>query len=237
MERGRESPRPDRSDAWDPLPVRFFCSDDGCERAEMIEQSLCRNPRDSWDRGECRFGGPGGVANLGTLSVSRARAVAYFGAASRKEVKPQSRVIRVVGAKNRDPEIRQGQPGSPNCGGPKRPSVEIDPFDEQVGEARALPKTSYLRPESPPYDRCMQITHRLALHDCELAHDVVARRKQAALNSETTLRKNPRHAAVAFVNVRNDVRHPTTLAGQPQQGRHIRVPIPKQLALSRSESA
>ena len=84
MERGLERSRPDSPDAWDTLPVRWVRADDGCKRAEMIEQGLRRNPRDSWDRGECRFGGQGEVASLGALSVSRACGVVYFGAASCK---------------------------------------------------------------------------------------------------------------------------------------------------------
>ena len=238
MERGRESSRSDRSDAWDPLPVRSVCSDDGCERAEMIEQRLCRNPRDSRDRGECRFGGSGGVANLGTLSVSRACAIAYFGAASGKKMKPQSRVLAAVGAKNGDPQIRQGQPDSPDGGRPQRPSIETNPFDEKVSEARAFPQTPYLRPEPPLHDRAVKVVHGLALHERSLSNDVVAGPQRASLNGETTLLEDPRHAAGAFVNVGDDAKHAhSTLTGQGQPSRHIHVPIERRLALSRSESA
>ncbi len=238
MECGLESPRPDRSDARDALPVRSVGADDGCERAEMIEQRLRRNPRDSWDCGERRFGSPGGVANRGALSESRACPVPYFGAAPRKKVKPKSRVLWAAGAKDSDPEIRQGQPDPPDRRRPQRSSVEMNPFDKEVGEACAFPQTSYLRPEPPPHDRDVQVTHGLALHDRALSHDVVTSPKRAALNGEPTLLEDPRHAAGAFVDVGDDVKHAhPTLAEQGQPIHHIGVPIEKQLALSRSESA
>ena len=145
--------------------------------------------------------------------------------------------MRVIGPDNRHAEVHHGDRNAVDRSGSERPVVQISTFNKDVREAPSGAQPTDLGPKSASDDGEVEIPHGLSLDDASTTKDVIACRQQSLHDSHPRLRKQPRDAAAALVDVSDNAKHVRTVADPRPQVCDKRVPTNPGLALSPSESA
>jgi hypothetical protein len=208
--------------------------DDRCERTEVAEKSLRGGPGHPGYASQSGLRGWSFHSPLWSLGKGGPVLKCRFVSTVREAREPKGRVGRVGRAEQRDTEICQREARAAYRCRCEWPIVEVISFDEQVGKARCLPKSSELWPERPTDDCEVQAAHGLAFDEGAAANVVVTIREALDLDDDGVTCEMRRDATRFLANVDSYPHNERTMP-RPSFGKRAK-PVPTRNALARSRS-
>ena len=202
----------------------------------MIEQRLAGDLRDARNRAERGFRGGGADVSLRDLRIGRPAPPLRFRAPLSNSMEPPCGILEIVRSDDLHAEVADGDKHAADRSRSERACVQVLTLDQQIGESSDASESTELRPEGATNHVSVKAADGLAFDERSLSDFVVAS-PEAANVDLTPKRLEVAPDAPGFALIDRNSSHRRSIHLSVCRVSAGTVSTPKQLAVSRSESA